>query len=233
VLDGTGALVGGVYPSRARSPAVSSRQAPTARSPSASAPTCVRSSRSTGWPTGASIRRNLALAAVAEHHHGAAGRRAGAQRAGRPVVELDARLQRAAGRARQRAALAPDAVGLGVAVARMGQPLRQRAVGRQQQQALGVAVEAPHRVQARERRQQVEHRAAAALVGGRRHHAGGLVQGEGAVARDRRDRRAVEGTRAPGPTLWPRWAVSPSTFTRPATISASALRRLATPARAR
>jgi hypothetical protein len=203
--------------------------------PGRPAPARPRASAAAARPGG---RRPRACAAAAACDRRPAPRRRRRARAapaapGRAVLEPHARLQRPAGRLGQGAAGAPGAVGLGVAEPGMRQPHRQVAVGGEQQQALGVEVEAPDRVQTGHGRQEVEHRAPTALVGRRRHDARRLVQGEGPVAARGRTSAPSSVTRWPGPTLAPSAATSPSIRTRPASINASALRRLATPARAR
>ena len=128
------------------------------------------------------------------------------------VVELDA-FAEPAQRAARRLAFDLGEVLLLDAEARMGQPVREIAVVGEQQQSLGVLVEAPDREDPRLEGHEVRDAATTVRIAGRRHHAGGLVQQEVHEAGSRADRarRRLRCDPTAGSTL------SPSVATRPLT----------------
>ena len=98
-----------------------------------------------------------------------------ARRRRRTVVQLDT-VRRRCERLGRRRALDVGLVDLRYAVARMGEPMRQIAVVREDERARRVCVETSDRHDARVGRDQLHHRPTAMGVTRRRHDSGGLVQ---------------------------------------------------------
>ena len=150
-----------------------------------------------------------------------------------PVSSASA-CSRVSGRARRDRVLALDAV------ARMEDVLGPVAVVGEEDQALGVLVEAADRVEARAAgelaRDEVHDGPLGVAVLDGRGDAGRLVEGEVEAVLGRGADRAGRRPRSAAPrgsTFSPRTAGRPSTVTRPAATSSSAPRRDATPAAAR
>ena len=243
---------------RRTSAAVSGRTSPLARSASRSDPIRTRTSRRTGAPTSPNIRRSWRFQPwwIVTRTHVVRGSTAGSSISAssrssvwvwprRPVTVATPSVSstpassasacsRVSGRARADRVLALDLV------ARVEHVLGPVAVVGEQDQALGVLVQAPDRVQARAadevRRDEVDDGRRGVPVLHGRGHARGLVhrevQGTPAGLRDRAGRRRRPPA-APGRPSRPSTAGRPSTVTRPADTSSSAPRRDATPAAAR
>ena len=151
-----------------------------------------------------------------------------------PVLQLDAALERIHLGGGDRLGDRDD-VELDRPVARVHQPVRQLAVGRQQERAGRGAVEAADGEQAfsLDSRCDVEDGAAAPVVRCRRDRVGGLVE-EHVDETPSPIGRPSTSTRSDGETWTPiSVTTSPFRVTWPSAISPSAARREATPARAR
>ena len=163
--------------SRSTSAFVRRRLLPGSRPRRPSGPNATRSSSTTRWPTASTIRRTWRLRPsriVSSSTPGAGWRACG--RSGPPVLQLDPLPERLQRPRRQSRRLDPRPVDLLDPVARMREPVGQLAVVREQDQAGGVGIEAPDRVEAARRAHQLDHGGPAVRVAGRRHHAGRLVQ---------------------------------------------------------
>ena len=219
-----------VRPRTATAPrrASSARQAPGASRGSRSGPMRVRTSRTHGMADRRAHAPHHALAALPSRRSRARARPSSDSctsrtRAGRvePVVELDACRASVRSAAGDGTALDLGEVLLLHAVARMHEQLRELAVVREHEQALGVAVEAADREHPRLGRARGRARSARPCgIARGRHVARRLVQQpvhERECRRRPARRRARRGRRA-GSTRRPSTATSPLTVTRPAAI---------------
>ena len=180
-------------------------------------PMRVRTRRTTGWPTASHMRRTWRLRPswiTSRMTLGGGQRRLRRRR--QPVVELDALAQPPQGAARRRA-LDLGQVLLLDAEDGMGEPVGELAVVGEQQQPLGVGVEAADREDPGLGRHQVDHGRPALRVVGRRHDAGRLVAAGSGRGPGRPPTRApsTSTTSRSESTRWPRSATSPLTVTRP------------------
>ena len=227
----TAAAARGPAPRRRSAPAT----APACSVRSVSGPMRVRTSRSTGWPTASHMRRTWRLRPSWMTSRTTPGAtRATWAGAVDAVLELDALAQPA--QRGPRSARPRPGPGTPSRPRSDGwvEPVGQLAVVGEQQQALGVEVEAAHREHPGLVGHQLDHgRPALGVVGGG-DHAGRLVQQvvDEPGSRPRWARRRPRPGRASGSTRRPSTATSPLTVTRPSAIRSSHTRRLPRPARA-